>query len=206
MSNAISVNANIFFFHFVILVMALVLTESADADLSGESNSNFHVNRNISMQQPIQTPITGSETINDLKHPVDALAEFYKAFNEGDFDLMEKNWLNTPDTTMSNPLGGVKRGWEDIRSVYKNIFNGSAKVYVEYYDYTIFQGDGFFQAVGRERGKFTLGDKSIELRIRTSRSFVLHDGRYHQLHHHGSIEEPKLLAIYQNAVLKGVIE
>lgn len=50
---------------------------------------------------------------------------------------MQANWLN--------PLGGVKRGWPEISGVYENIFNGSAKVYVEYFDYTILEGDDFFK-------------------------------------------------------------
>jgi hypothetical protein len=36
--------------------------------------------------------------------------------------------------------------------------------------------------------------------IRTSRWFKLADGRWRQLHHHGSIEDADLLARYQLAV------
>lgn len=158
------------------------------------------------MKGPIQTAITGSEQIADLTDPHDALVEFYKAFNDGNFELMESNWLNQPEAAMSNPLGGVKRGWDEIRGVYKNIFGGYADVFVEYYDYTIVEEDGYFLAVGRERGTFALGGKSIELNIRTSRMFVLRDGRYRQLHHHGSIEDPALLDTYRKGVITGVIE
>lgn len=68
-----------------------------------------------------QTPITGCEPIVELTRPLDVLIEFYKAFNESDFSSMEGNWLNTPEAAMSNPLGGIKRGWLEIRSVYENI-------------------------------------------------------------------------------------
>jgi hypothetical protein len=39
-----------------------------------------------------------------------------------------------------------------------------------------------------------------ELNIRTTRIFQLMDGRWRQMHHHGSIEDAKLLGDYQNAV------
>lgn len=155
---------------------------------------------------PIQTPITGKEIYKTMNQTYDALVEFYRAFNEGNFALMQKNWLHSVDASMSNPLGGIKRGWQDIETVYQSIFNGPADVYVEYYDYAIFTGDGFFQAVGRERGTLKLNGKTINLRIRTSRTFVMSEGRYKQLHHHGSIEHPDLLSAYQTAVINGRIK
>ena len=87
--------------------------------------------------KPEQTPITGKEDKADLKGPLLALVEFYEAFNNRDMDKMSKNWAQTDETAMDNPLGGIKRGWEEIKAVYKRIFNGPAKVYVEFYDYTI---------------------------------------------------------------------
>ena len=103
---------------------------------------------------------------------------------------------------MSNPLGGVKRGWREIEEVYKRIFNGPAQVYVEYYDYSIYQTEMMFCAVGKERGYFKRGDIEIDLAIRTSRTYILIDGHWRQLHHHGSIDNPELLASYQTAVLQ----
>lgn len=158
------------------------------------------------MDKPNQIPITGREDIGELNKPTAVLTEFYKAFNGRDFNLVESNWLNTAEAAMSNPLGGVKRGWADIRTVYQKIFAGPADVYVEFYDYTIVRDDRFFQAVGRERGTLTINDRTIDLAIRTSRVYVVHDGRYRQLHHHGSIEDPSLLSRYQNAVISGVVE
>jgi len=38
------------------------------------------------------------------------------------------------------------------------------------------------------------------LNVRTTRIFQLINGRWRQMHHHGSIEDAKLLADYQNAV------
>lgn len=57
-----------------------------------------------------------------------------------------------------------------------------------------------FHAVGRERGYFERDGRQIELAIRTSRVFRKHEGCWHQIHHHGSIEDPLLLERYQKAV------
>lgn len=156
----------------------------------------------------IETPITGEENASPTT-PHGALVEFYRAFNTRDFALMAANWLASAEASMSNPLGGVKRGWAEISSVYQSIFGGLARVYVEYHDYAVYEREGFFQAVGRERGRLSIGDQSLDLRIRTSRAFVW-DGagasaRFRQLHHHGSIDEPDLLNAYQSAVRTGRI-
>ncbi len=150
-----------------------------------------------------QTPITGNEDRADLKGPLLALVDFYNAFNNRDMDKMSKNWAQTDEIAMDNPIGGIKRGWNEIRSVYERIFTGPAKVYVEFYDYTIHETKEMFYAVGRERGEFRIGDTVVPLAIRTSRIFKLFDGQWRQVHHHGSIDDPELLARYQSAV-KGV--
>lgn len=147
--------------------------------------------------------ITGREAQEGLSPAHRALVGFYTAFNDRDLALMSENWLQSPDASMSNPLGAIKRGWAEIRKVYDSIFNGPAEVYVEYHDYTVFETGEFFQAVGRERGQFSIDGKSIALRIRTSRTFVRHGDTYRQLHHHGSIEEPDLLSAYQTGVRTG---
>ena len=148
---------------------------------------------------PIERPITGQEkNFDNTMH--EALVEFYKAFNGRDFELMQKNWLNNEEIAMDNPLGGIKRGWSEIKSIYERIFNGQAKVYVEFYDYTIVPMEGGFVAIGRERGSVEIKGKKLELAIRTSRIYKLVEGSYKQVHHHGSIEEPALLKAYQELV------
>ena len=101
---------------------------------------------------------------------------------------------------MVKPLGGIKRGWTEIRSVYERLFNGPARVYVEFHDYTLHVTPELFYAVGRERGRFESAEKKLELRIRTSRIYRSSGGLWKQVHHHGSIESPELLAAYQSAV------
>lgn len=150
--------------------------------------------------ETITKPITGSENYKTRLTPYEALIEFYDAFNNGKMDLMANNWANLPSIAMDNPLGGIMRGWDNIKEVYSRLFNGSAKVYVEFYDYTIHEKKEMFYAVGRERGFFELNSSRIELEIRTSRIFERIDNQWRQVHHHGSIENPELLHKYQSAI------
>jgi ketosteroid isomerase-like protein len=150
---------------------------------------------------PTQKAITGNEKQGDLLSPYQSLVQFYCAFNSGNMQMMADNWAQSDEIAMDNPLGGIKRGRSEIQPVYERIFSGSADVYVEYFDYTIHETTEMFYAVGRERGYFRLGDEEITLAIRTSRIFQKLGGRWRQVHHHGSIEDPQLLAKYQSAVM-----
>jgi len=153
------------------------------------------------MIEPIQAPITGSEEQGDLRSPFDALVQFYHAFNSGDLIEMSGNWEQSDNIAMDNPLGGIKRGWGEISEVYRKIFSGPAKVYVEYFDYNIHEHGEIFYAVGRERGFFQMGATRMDLMIRTSRIYRRVKGNWKQVHHHGSIEDAELLARYQSAVM-----
>ena len=104
---------------------------------------------------------------------------------------------------MDNPLGGIMRGWPEIRGVYKRLFSGPARVRVEFLDYTLHVLDRVFFAVGRERGQLKAGNDVLELDIRTTRVFRFTGGRWRQVHHHGSIDQPDLLATYQEVVTGG---
>lgn len=101
---------------------------------------------------------------------------------------------------MDNPVGGIKRGWEEIKSVYAQIFGSPATVKVEFYDYTLHEAGELFYVVGRERGELKTRGTRIPLQIRTSRIFRMIDGQWRQVHHHGSMDDPELLARYQQAV------
>lgn len=148
----------------------------------------------------IEDPITAREALGDVSEPAQALAQFYRAFNSRDLTLMAANWDNSEDSAMDNPLGGIKRGWPAIRSVYERLFNGAARVTVEFHDYTLHRSGDIFYAVGRERGVLETSAAKLDLAIRTSRVFRRIDGRWRQVHHHGSIDDPQLLDAYQRAV------
>ncbi len=149
---------------------------------------------------PVQEPITGKEDKWDGTSPYQALVRFYRAFNSGDLEMMSEVWAQSSEIAMDNPVGGIKRGWPEIKEVYARIFDGPAVVYVEFYDYTIHETPEMFFAVGRERGTFRIGAEDIPLAIRTSRIFRKIDGHWRQVHHHGSIDDPGLLDRYQRAV------
>lgn len=130
-----------------------------------------------------------------------SLIAFYSAFNGRDLAAMERNWWTEDGAAvMANPLGGLRRGWPAIREVYEHIFMGPARVYVELHDYTLHDTAETFHVVGRERGHFERDGSRIDLAIRTSRVFQKSDRGWRQIHHHGSIDDPEMLAQYQSAV------
>jgi hypothetical protein len=148
---------------------------------------------------PEQGSITGMECAA-TGSALGALSQFYQAFNVRNLELMRKNW-HPQECVLDNPLGGMLRGWNEIEPLYRRLFDGSARVKVVFHDYTLHQGADLFCAVGRERGSYENGNVKFALAIRTTRIFRLADGVWRQIHHHGSIEEPELLAQYKAAVL-----
>jgi ketosteroid isomerase-like protein len=146
--------------------------------------------------------INGSEIAISSTDPENALINFYHAFNNKNIELMKSNWLQTNEASMSNPLGGVKRGWDEIRHVYQKIFKGHADVFVEFYDFTVHETENMFFAVGRERGVLKENGTEIQLAIRTSRIYQKINNQWKHIHHHGSMDNPELLANYQNIILK----
>lgn len=132
-----------------------------------------------------------------------ALVEsFYYAFNQRDMGIFYQVWANSELIQLNNPLGGILRGYEPIANLYKGIFAGSASVWVALSDIVEFQTDNMVVFAGRETGEFTKGETTVSLAIRTSRivQWFGEDIGWKQTHHHGSIDDPKLLAEYQQAV------
>ncbi len=131
-----------------------------------------------------------------------ALSQFYRALNTRDIDLMARNWAQTDEAVMDNPVGGIKRGWPAIRAVYERVFSHAASFWFEFYDYSLHEAGDMFYVVGRERGEYASNQSRLAMLIRTSRIFRLIDGEWKQIHHHGSIDDPELLRGYQHAVLE----
>jgi len=109
---------------------------------------------------------------------------------------MEQNWDGSPEAAMDNPLGGIKRGWLEIRQTYERLFHSDTSYFFEFWDYTLHRRGDVFWVVGRERGQLTKGGETLQIAIRTTRLFHRVDGRWRQVHHHGSIEDPEMLARY----------
>jgi ketosteroid isomerase-like protein len=150
--------------------------------------------------KPIQEPITGNEELGDMSQPQQALAQFYHAFNSRDLKMIDDNFAVSDDVAIDNPLGGIRRGANEPHKMYEGVFKSPADVHVVFWDYTIHRVGDVFWAVGRERGTYVDGGTEKDLNVRTTRVFQLINGRWRQIHHHGSIEDAKLLAEYQNAV------
>jgi hypothetical protein len=142
--------------------------------------------------------IKGRAKNNNPATPMYALGEFYYAFNNQDLAVMETIWHQSDDSSMNNPVGGIMRGWKDIRKVYERLFQSGARVFVEFYDYQIMRIGETFIAVGRERGFAEKNGTKLDLAIHTSRTFIMVGKEWKQFHHHGSIENPELLKKYQN--------
>lgn len=144
--------------------------------------------------------INGTEHDFEQDSPHAALNDFYQGFNGRNIAMVSKSWNHNDCVSMSNPLGGIKRGWEEVQHVYETIFLGETEVFVEFYDIHIRTGNDFFIAVGRERGFARRNGKTLELAIRTSRFFVRDDGAWKQYHHHGSMDDPQNLDAYQKMI------
>jgi quercetin dioxygenase-like cupin family protein len=155
--------------------------------------------RNIAMSLNL-TEITGAEARAGDGSPLDALIDFYRSFNAKDVAGLATNWAEGDAPSMDNPIGGIRRGWPAIREGYSKLFNGPATVQVAFHDFSSQGGNDWHLFVGREKGVCTTPTASLDLRIRTTRWFIEKNGVWRQLHHHGSIEEPTLLADYQRAI------
>ena len=142
-------------------------------------------------------PITGFEDLRDLTHPRHALTQFYRAFNTRDMVLMRQNWSPSEEISMNDPLGGSKRGWPEIRRAYEQLFAGPARTTVEFFNYSLHVHGEVFFAVGRERGRLETLKNTSDFTFRTTRIFRFLDRHWRQVHHHGSIDDPALLDLYQ---------
>jgi nicotinic acid mononucleotide adenylyltransferase len=72
---------------------------------------------------PVQDAITGKEKINDLSHQLHTLRQFYFVFNNKNLSTMSANWDQSDTIAMNNTLVGIKRGLNEIKSVYEKIFH-----------------------------------------------------------------------------------
>ena len=149
----------------------------------------------------LRQPITGHDAGIPKSTALAALSAFYEAFNSRDLDALEKNWAEGSVPVMDNPIGGIRHGWRDIAEGYKRLFYGDARVTVELNDVYEISGSDCCQFIGRETGTCETRDKTLDLNIRTSRLYMRIDGRWRQVHHHGSIDAPSQLSAYQSLVL-----
>lgn len=134
-----------------------------------------------------------------------ALESFYHAFNNRLLDVFDAVWAPGDLISLYNPLGGVIRGLDEIRTIYQHIFEGHAHAWVELHDIVEYVGPTSAVFAGRERGEFANDSEVVPLAIRTSRFFQYFGPElgWRQVHHHGSIDVPDDLDRYQSAVRGG---
>lgn len=148
------------------------------------------------------TRITGREEKQGLDPLTAALVSFYEAFANRNLERMEQIWTVADDARLYNPVGGVLKGWREIRDLYRRLFEGPTVVSVTFYDFAWYRSGSLACVAGRERGEARRGERVVPLEIRTSRLLRLDEqsGRWEQVHHHGSIDNPCMLAAYQELV------
>lgn len=130
-----------------------------------------------------------------------ALETFYHAFNQRSLEVLAAVWADDDLIALNNPLGGILRGAHDIRELYRRLFSGPARVWVEFHDIVEYASRDVVVFAGRERGEFARDGDVVDLHIRTSRVFQYHSSEgWRQVHHHGSIDDADALARYQRAV------
>ena len=100
---------------------------------------------------------------------MDALIDFYRAFNASDLEALAANWAERDAPSMDNPIGGIRRGWPAIKEGYAKLFGGPATVRVAFHDFTAQGNNDYHLFVGREKGLCETPAVRLELRIRTSR-------------------------------------
>jgi len=149
----------------------------------------------------LRQSITGHDAGMPKGSALAALSAFYAAFNSRNLDALEHNWAEGAVPVMNNPIGGIRHGWRDIAEGYKRLFYGDTRITVELHEVYEISGPDCCQFIGRETGTCETRDQTLDLNIRTSRLYMRIDGRWRQVHHHGSIDSPTQLAAYQSLVL-----
>ena len=71
---------------------------------------------------------------------------------------------------------------------------------MEFYDIVEYSFGNCVIFAGRQRGELTKNGRHLWLEVRTSRVFAFAEGRWEQLHYHGSIDNPELLLSCQKLV------
>jgi hypothetical protein len=115
--------------------------------------------------------------------------------------VLREVWSGHSLAQLNNPLGGILRGGDAVCALYEKIFTGPVRLEVTFADIVEYAGQDHAVFAGRETGKYTdPAGAASPLVIRTSRYFRYHEGCWHQYHHHGSIDDPEMLAAYQRAI------
>lgn len=139
-----------------------------------------------------------------IQGAIACLESFYYAFNNKNIEALKDVWYHNDFVQLNNPLGGIIRGIKPIMELYSNIFKSNASVTVELQNIIYYHEINTIVFAGVEEGEFKKNGVTIPLTIRTTRclGYIREQGRWYQLHHHGSIDDVDLLKQYKEAVSK----
>jgi hypothetical protein len=141
----------------------------------------------------------------DRQGAVAALESFYYALTRRDLRALASVWSQDALAQLNNPLGGILRSGPAVTELYRRVFAGNVNLCVTFVDAATYWWDDAVVFAGREVGRYHDPHGAIvPLTIRTTRVFGYDhgQGRWLQLHHHGSIDNPEELAAYQESVAR----
>ena len=98
-----------------------------------------------------------------------------------------------------------ERGGAEAVALYRGIFAGGSHHEITFTEAVTYNHTTSVLFVGREFGNYSINGQALEpLEIRATRLFTyeIAIGRWVQLHHHRSIEDPDALRSYQNALIR----
>jgi ketosteroid isomerase-like protein len=139
----------------------------------------------------------------DREGAIAALESFYYALNRRDLGALSAVWSQDELAQLNNPVGGILRSGTAVTDLYRRIFSGDLRLTVTFVDAATYWWPDAVVFAGREIGQYHDQDgATVPLTIRTTRVFGYQRdaGRWLQVHHHGSIDQPEQLAEYQKAV------
>lgn len=143
-------------------------------------------------------------------HEIDvrkASERFYEALNRtlgGDAQPMQDVWSHGPDVTQMGPFGGLRTGWEEVRSEFEEVAKVSESGHVEAKGlivrvegnmaYTLCTEEGETEVRGGKKAAFNQRATSIYRRDES--------GRWLLAHHHTDVA-PRLQELMREATRAG---
>jgi hypothetical protein len=120
---------------------------------SFRSISNRPVVASIKVTHELLRLASGRVTLDTYTQQLQYRSDGPKAASFDDGFVARVPVLLHEDNVSDNPLGGIKRGWVQIRSFYERLFASPGRYRFEFYDYSLQRHSGVFIAIGQERGQ-----------------------------------------------------
>ncbi|HKF55128.1 MAG TPA: nuclear transport factor 2 family protein [Blastocatellia bacterium] len=112
--------------------------------------------------------------------------EFYKTFDSGSLEDMERIWLHEDWVRCVHPGWDVLRGWRDIRESWGRIFGGDQKMKVSTDDVSVCRMGELALVTCLENIIVFEGADFDSMQAVATNVFVLREGKWLMAHHHAS--------------------